>query len=473
MTTLLQQAAFSERLTHVLEAGERVAARSGEPALVSATVRVPYVDPAELFGRAKAEEERVFWEQPGERFSLVALGAVARLNGRGEGRFPQVTSAWRRLMSRAVTDVADAAPVAAPVCLGGFAFDPARRHEPHWQGYPDALLLVPRFLFTSHGGSSWLTVSALATPGCDARAAADAAADDLRGLLAGHVEMDDGERLGSEVAPADAAGVGRWKEAVAAVVQDVRRGTIEKLVLARRLRARALGPVEPDPVIRKLRAGYGNCTVFAFARGGSCFLGATPERLVRLEEGIVRADCLAGSTARGDSEGEDRALGEDLLADEKERHEHALVVRALREALGPLCSRLSVPATPDLLRMPNLQHLHTPVEGVVDGERHVLDLVERLHPTPAAGGLPRQAALPLIRSYETFDRGWYAGPVGWVDGRGGGEFVVAIRSALLRGNEALLYAGCGIVAGSDPEREYEESCLKLRPILWALNGKQT
>ena len=441
--------------------------------LVSTTARVPFTDPAELFARAKAEE-RVFWEQPSERFSLVAIGAAARLTGHGDDRFSQVTAAWRGLMSRAVTDVVDPAPVAAPVCLGGFAFDPERLREPHWDGYPDALLTVPRFLFTSCGGSSWLTVSALVNPGCDTRTTADAAADDLCRLLEGGVAVaGGGEWPGSEVAPADEAEADRWKEAVAAVVRDVRRGTIEKLVLARRLRARVLGPLEPAAVIRRLRAEYGGCTVFAFARGESCFLGAAPERLVRLDAGIVRADCLAGSTARSANEDEDQALGEALFADQKERHEHALVVRALRDALGPLCHSLSVPATPNLLSMPNVQHLHTPVVGAVNGERHVLELVERLHPTPATGGLPTRAALPLIRSYEKFDRGWYAGPVGWVDGRGGGEFVVAIRSALLGGNQALLYAGCGIVAGSDPEREYEESCLKLRPMLWALNGNQT
>ena len=472
MTTPLREAAISEQLARVLETGERRAAQSGESVLVSTTARVPFTDPAELFALAKAEE-RVFWEQPSERFSLVAIGAAARLTGHGDDRFSQVTAAWRGLMSRAVTDVVDPAPVATPVCRGGFAFDPARRREPHWEGYPDALLTVPRFLFTSRGGSSWLTVSALANPGCDTRTIADAAEDDLCRLLEGGIVMAGGEWPGSEVAPVDEAEADRWKEAVAAVVRDVRRGAIEKLVLARRLRARVLGPLQPAAVIRGLRAEYGGCTVFAFARGESCFLGAAPERLVRLDAGIVRADCLAGSTARGANEDEDQALGEALFADQKERHEHALVVRALRDALGPLCHSLSVPATPNLLSMPNVQHLHTPVVGAVNGERHVLELVERLHPTPATGGLPTRAALPLIRSYEKFDRGWYAGPVGWVDGRGGGEFVVAIRSALLGGNQALLYAGCGIVAGSDPEREYEESCLKLRPMLWALNGNQT
>ncbi|HEY5640241.1 MAG TPA: isochorismate synthase, partial [Dehalococcoidia bacterium] len=232
----------------------------------------------------------------------------------------------------------------------------------------------------------------------------------------------------------------------------------------------------------RLVEGYPHCTVFAFARGDSCFLGATPERLVRVDRpaldgrdapSMVRADCLAGSARRGATEEEDWRLGESLRADPKELHEHAVVVQALRDGLEPLCSRLDIPEAPGLLRLPNVQHLHTPIEGVLSTERGVLELVERLHPTPAAGGLPRDAALPLIRQLESFDRGWYAGPVGWVDGRGDGEFAVAIRSALIRRQEAFLYAGCGIVAGSDPEREYSESCLKLRPMLWALNGNAT
>jgi isochorismate synthase len=256
-------------------------------------------------------------------------------------------------------------------------------------------------------------------------------------------------------------------------LREIRGSAVEKVVLARQVTARAERSIDAAAVLRRLREGYPQCTVFAFARGDACFLGATPERLVRLEGRAVRADPLAGSAARGATEDEDRRLGDALLADEKERREHGLVVGAVRDALEPVCSHLDVPETPELLRMPNVQHLHTPIRGVLAGEASILELVERLHPTPAAGGLPRDAALSLIRRYEPFDRGWYAGPVGWVDGGGNGEFAVAIRSALLRGHEALLYAGCGIVAGSDPEREYAESCLKLRPMLWALNGRPT
>jgi isochorismate synthase len=164
-------------------------------------------------------------------------------------------------------------------------------------------------------------------------------------------------------------------------------------------------------------------------------------------------------------------LGEQLLASAKDRHEHEVVVRTVVEALGPLCDQLDVGATPSLLKLGNVQHLYTPVTGHLCSACTLLNVVERLHPTPAVGGRPREAALALIREREGFDRGWYGGPVGWIDQRGEGEFAVAIRSALLHGTQATLFAGCGIVADSDPEREYAEAALKLKPMLSALGAE--
>jgi isochorismate synthase len=223
-------------------------------------------------------------------------------------------------------------------------------------------------------------------------------------------------------------------------------------------------------VLERLRADYPGCFVFGVGRGQRCFLGASPERLVRLREGTVWATCLAGSIARGTTTEEDEHLGTALLASAKDRAEHAIVVRALCDALVGAGVELAPVGPPGLMKVRNVQHLCTPVAGRVGAGRTILELVERLHPTPAVGGFPREAALRLIREREGMDRGWYAGPVGWMDASGDGEFTVAIRSALLRGPEASLFAGCGIVAGSDPEREYAESCLKLRPILSALDG---
>lgn len=470
MTTLLEDATFVDSMRRAIASGAREASRRGEPVLVSITVPMPFIDPVALFERAGAEE-RTLWEQPEERFSMVALGAATRLIGSGGERFSQVADGWRRLIAGAVIETAGLCPVPAPVCVGGFAFDPDRQADQAWRDFPSALLTVPRFLSISRDGSSWLIASGLVAPGGDIEGDADAMAADLRGLLA----RSDGKAVRAEARDAGAVredgDTQRWGETVAAILREIRAGAIQKLVLARRVRVSAPKAPAPPAVLRRLREGYSGCTIFAFAQGASCFLGATPERLVRLDGRNVRADCLAGSAARGDTDEQDRSLGEALLADRKEQHEHALVVSALQETLGPLCASLSVPEQPRLLRMPNVSHLHTPVQGVLASDRPVLDLVARLHPTPAAGGLPRQAALALLQSYEPFDRGWYAGPVGWIDGWGGGEFVVAIRSALLREDEALLYVGCGIVDGSDPEREYQESRLKLRPMLWAINGR--
>jgi isochorismate synthase len=259
-----------------------------------------------------------------------------------------------------------------------------------------------------------------------------------------------------------------WKELVGSLVGDLRRGELEKVVLAREVRVHAPRPFEVARVLEWLRRDHPSCFVFAVARGERCFLGATPERLVRLQEGIVETTALAGSIARGATEEADRELGAALVASGKDQGEHAVVVRALRTALAAAGVALGEPVPPELMKLQNVQHLRTTLSGRLATDRTILDLLETLHPTPAVGGHPREAALSLIREREASERGWYAGPVGWMDARGEGEFAVAIRSALLDGAKASSFAGCGLVADSDPEKEYEESVLKLRPILSAL-----
>jgi menaquinone-specific isochorismate synthase len=229
-------------------------------------------------------------------------------------------------------------------------------------------------------------------------------------------------------------------------------------------------PFDARAVLRRLRERFGECTVFAVRSGESCFVGATPEMLVSLRGRRVRADCLAGTARRGATPEEDERIGAALLADEKERREHAIVARGIGESLAPFASNVHHPEAPGLRRMANVQHLHTPIEATTDGDRHVLELVEALHPTAATAGLPKADALALIREQEPFSRGWYAGAIGWIDADGGGEFAVALRSGLLREDVATLYAGCGIVTGSQAEREWGESEMKLAAMLYALNA---
>jgi isochorismate synthase len=207
-------------------------------------------------------------------------------------------------------------------------------------------------------------------------------------------------------------------------------------------------------------------------RGGKTFLGATPELLARVERGELFSVALAGSVGRGKTPAEAESLAAELLASTKDRHEHALVVGAIRHGLEPLTAQLDIPNVPGIRRLANIQHLETPIRGKLAAGCGALDVVAALHPTPALGGVPRQPALEFIAANEPTARGWYAAPIGWLDAEGNGTFAVAIRSALVDGDRALLYAGAGIVDGSDPAKEWQETELKFKPLMDALTGSR-
>ena len=437
----------------------------GRRMLVTCSREIPMVDPLLLFAGARGQE-RVLWEHKSADLSMAAAGVAQRLHGSGKERFKQIDSAWRGTRAQSLSDAVEG--IRLPIAFGGFAFEGGLQRDPVWQPYGDTLFIVPRLVVISRAGRSWLTVQAVARPAGVADEI-DAISERVLDVLTSADPLtptDDGRPSSMrEDAHADS-----WKEAVGAITKEIDSGSVEKVVLARQLHLRAQKPLEAELAIRRLRKRYSDCVLFAFADRESCFLGATPEELIRMDGDVARATCLAGSAPRGADHEGDEAMGRSLLANAKERHEHEIVVSALREALAPLTSELQISEDPSLLRMPTVQHLATSVAGVVRDGRSILELVDLLHPTPAVGGMPEDAALTLIRRYEGFDRGWYAGPIGWLDGGDGGEFAVAIRSALVVGREASLYTGCGIVAGSDPESEYDESLLKLGPMLWALEG---
>ncbi len=449
------------------------ARRSGRPILASVTVRVPYTDPLALFQQgAGLASDRFFWARPDEYFAMAGAGAAWTLVLKGPERFHCASAEWRTLCQDVVVDAREAPRGTGPLALGGFSFDPLRPRTPLWDGFPDGLLLLPQYLLTTAGDASWLTVNLLLQPEADDTgvAAIQARLGQVLSRAAAPMEPDGhGSAAGRQLELVDVLAPHGWKRMVASLVRDIQGGRVQKVVLARQAQLHGRMPFDAARALAWLRREYPGCFVFAVARGERCFLGASPERLVRLEQGMVQVTCLAGSIARGDSIDEDERLGQALLDSAKDRAEHAFVVETLCQALVEAGVELEPPGRPRLLKVRNVQHLFTPLRGRARDCQSALDLAERLHPTPAVGGVPREVALELIREREQLDRGWYAGPLGWVDGRGEGEFAVAIRSALLEGAQATLFAGCGIVAGSDPEREYAEASLKLRPMLAALS----
>jgi isochorismate synthase len=260
----------------------------------------------------------------------------------------------------------------------------------------------------------------------------------------------------------------QWRRLVGLFSGAVGRGRIDKVVLARRVGLRS--PVELDVpnALRRLAASAPESTTYAFRRGGRTFLGATPERLVRTDGRTFRTVAVAGTIRRGADEGEDARLGRELLASEKDREEHAIVVASIRDLLRPVAETVEVAPEPEVMTLRFVQHLVTGITGTLRDANGLLALGERLHPTPAVGGEPRDVALALVDEHEGFDRGWYAGPVGWLGADGDGELCVALRCGIVDHTRATLFAGCGIVADSDPDLEWEESRIKLRAVISAL-----
>jgi isochorismate synthase len=266
-----------------------------------------------------------------------------------------------------------------------------------------------------------------------------------------------------------------WKALVGKTVDLIQQGAYAKVVLAREVEVTAKAQQQPfhlATTLQRLRQNYPAANIFAFQRGERAFVGATPERLAHAQDGQLHTMALAGSAPRGANADEDRRLGSSLLHSQKNREEHGFVTAMLRDSLAHLCSKTWIADTPELLRLKNIQHLQTAIVGELLPGRSILDALQTLHPTPAVGGTPTEPALAFIRERENLDRGWYAGPIGWIDLQGNGEFAVALRSALLERRSATLFAGCGIVKDSDPEAEYAESCLKLQVILRSLSGEE-
>jgi len=257
----------------------------------------------------------------------------------------------------------------------------------------------------------------------------------------------------------------RWEEAVRAAVEHIRTGDVTKVVLAREVVVEANRPIVVPTVLRRLRALYPSCTTFLV----DGFLGASPEVLVARTGSSVRSRPLGGTRPHSGDPTVDAGQAALLLGSDKDRREHAIIVEAVAAALGPVCDRLHVPATPSIVQLRNVLHLGSPIEGrLSDPAPTVLELGRLLHPTPAVGGAPRNAALALIAELEQADRGRYAGPVGWVDRHGDGELVLGIRSASIDGARASMWAGVGVVVGSDTAAELAETQFKLQALLAAI-----
>ena len=470
MTAVAERAAgIAERLPALVARALERAKETGEGVLVSVVERIPAVDPLDALCRAWGDDpavERMYWERPAQGLALVGAGSVATFIPGGTRRFTSADDLASRLLAGAIVDNPSGGVVGTgPLVMGGFAFEDEGPRSAHWRDFPAALLFVPRMQVATAPDGCWLTVNLVVTA-AEAPDAEGPAGDPTR-PVARRPPRGSGQAGGGQLEFSPPLPPDDWRAIVGEAVATVRDGLLEKVVVAREVQARADRDIDVVVALRHLRASHPDCYVFGIWRGDGAFVGATPERLVRVDGSEVRASTLAGSIRRGATEEEDRALAGCLLASDKDRAEHEVVRRTMLEALEESCDDVTSEAEPSLLTLPQVHHLHTAVRARLRPGHSVLELVGRLHPTPAVGGSPREAALRFLRRHERLDRGWYAAPIGWMQ-RDAAEFAVALRSALIRGSEASLYAGCGVVADSDPDHEFAESEVKLVSMKLAL-----
>ncbi len=396
---------------------------------------------------------------------LVGFGEIARFTATGPERFLEADIWWRHLVLEA--DITDAVewPGTGPVAFGSFAFSKVSAHE--------SRLIVPEIVVGLRDGRAWLTQMTF-----DDVELTEAGA---RAALAGWLDVPDaGLPAPSSGPPAREAtlatgslGETDWMAAVAAGVAEIRTGALEKLVLARDIVATVPDGVNAAEILRQLAFRYRECWTY----GVDGLVGSTPEMLIQVEGRTAQARVLAGTLDRRDAEGmagSPLEFAERVLAgSEKQRHEHDIAIQSLTTQLAPFSEAMNAHSEPFILELPNVWHLASDVKAeLAEVEGHVptcLALINALHPTAAVCGTPTTVAGALIRRLEHLDRGPYAGPVGWLDAAGNGEWGIALRGAVIESPQRVrLYAGCGVVEGSVPEAELAETWAKFRPMLESL-----
>lgn len=441
----------------------------------SFSIQIPKIDPlAILEQHAHKEAFQYYWENPAGQFAIVAAGTVQRILSSGEGRFKQASEQGKVLLSKIYHLTHVQHHLASVHLLGGFSFFDENDGE-EWQHFGSGSFTLPEWLIVRDGEFTVLTI----TKKLDFQSNSEnlitsvyETLDQLEQIFKAHsysVKSSPEHKPLSGIPDLDSENFTRWQNSLENAIDLIKNKVFDKIVLARQLRLQLDAPVSDTHILNHLRSQYPDCYSFLIRQNeDASFIGCTPERLASFKERNVLTEGLAGSISRGKTASEDALLEHTLLHSQKDLNEHLYVMNAIGENLRRYSDEFVHPNSPGIKKLSNVQHLYTPVRAKIKKGVSRTEVLAKLHPTPAVGGYPRSAAVPYIPMLEDFKRGWYAGPIGWINAQGEGEFVVAIRSGLIKKDEVLLFAGCGIIENSDPAREWDETNLKLIPMLTAL-----
>lgn len=452
-------------LEQFLEACLDAARDAGHYTLASISMDVAHIDAlAVMEAIDEAGTEHAYIEHPQAGYAIAGAEAVVSGAWSGPERFAAARAFAQEVLDNTIAVGALDNPFAGPVFFCGFDFA-----ETAATGTPTARVFVPHWQVGRRAGRSTAVVNVRIEPDGDIASPIEriwAAYTRLRAFDYGAVQAHADYAV---TGACEVGAAGGYEAAVGRALERIAAGAYDKIVLARAVDLTFDRAIRPLRMLNGLRSQFPACRAFSLQRGGGgSFVGATPERLVAVEGGVVLTEAIAGSAPRAAEAREDARLAAALLASEKDCREHQHVVDSIRRRLEPLGYSLAGPSRPHILALANVQHLMTPLHAPLQAGHHILDLAARLHPTPAVGGTPREAALADIPQLEPFERGLFAGLVGFFDAQGEGELCVGIRSALVEGARARLYAGAGIVAGSEPSREAQETRLKMQALREAI-----
>ncbi len=434
---------------------------------------ISYIFPAEgyeIFGRInnlrKRQEILFYLENPSEDRFFLGINSILTLSEKGERRFSSLEKKIKETGESYISNRRDY-DLSVPLLMGGMKFTVEHSDE-YWKDFQDSTWFIPELLYVKNNGKHYFVFNCFASSKIKPEILAAKLENALKVFFSDVMNEETRnlrilKRTGDE--PKDRK---KWKTQVNQVLEKINDRQIEKVVLSRKVELTFTSDISAEPILKSLAFNYPECTLFLFHIGRSSFVGASPETLARINGPEMILEVLAGSADRGKDTGEDQNFEKDILKNDKNLAEHKIVVDYIKENLKNIAGEITI-NEPVIKKLQNIQHLKSEIKLNLDDHISFINVIGKIHPTPAVCGSPQDAALNIIKKTEPHQRGLYAGLIGWLNLHNEGEFVLAIRSALASGNKLIAYAGCGIVSGSNPDEEYKETELKLKPFLKIFN----
>jgi menaquinone-specific isochorismate synthase len=419
------------------------------------------IDFSSILNNIQPRKEPYFYTSlKNDKISFLGFDSIVQINTSGERRLEEAEEKITDLEKNFISNWEQFNLDSVPLFLGGMKFS-VNNLATLWEDFDDSEWFIPKFLFLKIKDKEYLVYNFRGNKNSEKDIALDFNLLSL--LIKQNILVDD--KIGEITVSSNGKEKKRWVKNVNKALEKIDSGMVQKIVLSRQVDLKLSENIFISKVLEKLGERYPRCYVFAFRKNDSIFFGASPEKLAKISNEWIEADALAGSISRGNTEEKDNEFANELLTNKKDIAEQQIVVSFIKDSFSLFCNEVIFDENPIIRKLPNIQHLWTPIKGKISPKQSLFSILQELHPTPAICGVPWDKARDSIIKMEPHNRGLFSGMIGWFNFNNEGEFAVAIRSALLKDKSIYAFAGCGIVNGSDPEFEYAESELKLKPIL--------